>query len=57
MLDPLKHLPATPEALQAAGRLLRLDTGLALLKLLVWAKTPQRDARPAKVGHTIAEAR
>lgn len=38
----------------AAGRLLRLDTGLALPDLPVWALTPQRDAQPAKVRHAIA---
>lgn len=38
----------------AAGRLLRLDTELALPELPVWALTPQRDAQPAKVRHAIA---
>ena len=38
----------------AAGRLLRLDTSLALPELPVWAMTPQRDAQPAKVRHAIA---
>lgn len=38
----------------AAGRLLRLDTELALPELPVWAMTPQRDAQPAKVRHAIA---
>lgn len=37
-----------------AGRLLRLDTELALPDLPVWALTPQRDAQPAKVRHAIA---
>ncbi|MFN3305423.1 MAG: LysR family transcriptional regulator [Roseateles sp.] len=38
----------------AAGRLLRLDTELALPDLPIWALTPQRDAQPAKVRHAIA---
>lgn len=38
----------------AAGRLLRLDTELALPELPVWALTPQRDNQPAKVRHAIA---
>lgn len=38
----------------AAGRLLRLDTELALPELPIWALTPQRDAQPAKVRHAIA---
>lgn len=38
----------------AAGRLLRLDTELALPDLPVWALAPQRDAQPAKVRHAIA---
>lgn len=38
----------------AAGRLLRLDTDLALPELPIWAMTPQRDAQPAKVRHAIA---
>ena len=38
----------------AAGRLLRLDSELALPELPVWALTPQRDAQPAKVRHAIA---
>ncbi|MDR7332062.1 LysR family transcriptional regulator [Roseateles asaccharophilus] len=38
----------------AAGRLLRLDTQLALPELPIWALTPQRDAQPAKVRHAIA---
>ncbi|CAM3634829.1 LysR family transcriptional regulator [Roseateles saccharophilus] len=38
----------------AAGRLLRVDTELALPELPVWALTPQRDAQPAKVRHAIA---
>jgi DNA-binding transcriptional LysR family regulator len=38
----------------AAGRLLRLDTTLALPELPVWVLTPQRDAQPAKVRHAIA---
>ena len=33
----------------AAGRLLRLDTALALPELPIWAMTPQHDAQPAKV--------
>jgi DNA-binding transcriptional LysR family regulator len=38
----------------AAGRLLRVDSDLALPELPVWALTPQRDAQPAKVRHAIA---
>ena len=38
----------------AAGRLLRLDTELALPDLPIWALTPQRDTQPAKVRHAIA---
>jgi DNA-binding transcriptional LysR family regulator len=42
----------------AAGRLLRLDTELALPELPVWALTPQRQhgnpGQPAKVRHAIA---
>ena len=38
----------------AAGRLLRLDSDLALPALPIWALTPQRDAQPAKVRHAIA---
>lgn len=42
----------------AAGRLLRLDAGLALPDLPVWAMTPQRHdgnpGQPAKVRHAIA---
>ena len=42
----------------AAGRLLRLDTDLALPELPIWALTPQRQdgnpGQPAKVRHAIA---
>ncbi|MFG6486139.1 LysR family transcriptional regulator [Roseateles sp. BYS78W] len=38
----------------ATGRLLRVDSELALPDLPVWALTPQRDAQPAKVRHAIA---